>query len=76
MTEELDIIEYLERVKEESKRVLNQFIEESDEAYKHYPTIEKYREYVMLSTNIEKVRIYDLALYDLTKLLLENLKDE
>ena len=30
MTEELDIIEYLERVKEESKRVLNQFIEESD----------------------------------------------
>jgi len=61
-------------VHDSSKEYLEDWLEEDDEAKEHYPTIDEYSDAVSNLGEMLHVRIYDLALYELTQRIIEKLK--
>ena len=66
-----ELLEELKEVNKESKEYLESFLREDSQASKHFPTIYEYDNVVATLDDLFEVRIYDLALYNLTKKLLE-----
>ena len=69
-----DIYLELKEINEGSKEYLDEFLKESEEAQEHYPTIEEYDNCVLQSDDLYHVRIYDLALYNITKELVSRIE--
>ena len=69
-----EIIELLEEIKTTSKEYLHEYLENDEEAKEHFPTINEYNNCVDQLDDLFEVRIYDLALYNLSKRLLSKLK--
>ena len=70
-----EIIKYLKDHKESSEEYLKEWLDNDEEAQEHYPTIEDYDNVVAeLGSEMFYVRIYDLAIYNLSRHLLNKLK--
>ena len=69
-----ELIEFLEESNKTSKEYLEEYLKENEEAQEHFPTIEDYDNCVAQLSNMFEVRIYDLAVYNLTNSLLIQLK--
>ena len=69
-----EIIELLEEHNKEAKEFLEEYLENNEEAKEHFPTIEEYDNCVASLDQMFQVRIYDLAIYNLTNSLLSELK--
>ena len=69
-----EIIELLEEYNKDSKEYLEEYLEKDEEAKQHFPTIEEYDDCVASLDEMFEVRIYDLAIYNLTNTLLNKLK--
>jgi len=69
-----EIIELLEEHNKEAKEFLEEYLENNEEAKEHFPTIEEYEDCVVSLDEMFEVRIYDLAIYNLTNTLLNKLK--
>jgi len=70
-----EIIELLEEYNKDSKEYLEKYLEKDEEAKQHFPTIEEYDDCVASLDEMFEVRIYDLAVYNLTNTLLSKLKE-
>ena len=68
------IIELLEEHNKEAKEFLVDYLEKDEEAKQHFSTIEEYDDCVASLDEMFQVRIYDLAIYNLTNSLLNELK--
>ena len=69
-----EIIELLEEHNKESREFLEEYLENNEEAKEHFSTIEEYDNCVASLDEMFQVRIYDLAIYNLSKSLLSELK--
>jgi len=69
-----EIIELLEEHNKEAKEFLEDYLENNEEAKEHFPTIEEYEDCVVSLDEMFQIRIYDLAIYNLSKSLLNRLK--
>ena len=69
-----EIIELLEEHNKEAKEFLEEYLEKDEEARQHFSTIEEYDDCVASLDEMFEVRIYDLAIYNLTNTLLNKLK--
>ena len=69
-----EIIELLEEHNKESREFLEEYLENNEEAKEHFSTIEEYDNCVASLDEMFQVRIYDLAIYNLTNSLLNELK--
>jgi len=69
-----EIIELLEEHNKESREFLEDYLEKDEEAKQHFSTIEEYDDCVASLDEMFQVRIYDLAIYNLTNSLLNELK--
>ena len=69
-----EIIELLEEHNKEAKEFLVDYLEKDEEAKQHFLTIEEYDDCVASLDEMFQVRIYDLAIYNLTNSLLNELK--
>ena len=69
-----EIIELLEEYNKDSKEYLEEYLKDDKEAQQHFPTIEEYDNCVASLDEMFEVRIYDLAIYNLTNNLLSELK--
>jgi len=69
-----EIIELLEEHNKESREFLEEYLENNEEAKEHFSTIEEYDDCVASLDEMFQVRIYDLAIYNLTNSLLNELK--
>ena len=69
-----EIIELLEEHNKEAREFLEEYLENNEEAKEHFPTIEEYEDCVVSLDEMFEVRIYDLAIYNITNNLLEQLK--
>jgi len=75
MNKEKEIIKYLKDQKESSEEYLKEWLDNDEEAQEHYPTIEDYDNVVAgLGSEMFYIRIYDLAIYNLSRHLLNKLK--
>ena len=69
-----ELIKLLEESNKTSKEYLEEYLKEDEEAQEHFPTIEDYDNCVSQLDNLFEVRIYDLAIYNITNSLLVQLK--
>ena len=69
-----EIIELLEEHNKTSKEYLEEYLKDDEEAQQHFPTIEDYDNCVAQLDDQFEVRIYDLAIYNITNSLLSELK--
>ena len=69
-----EIIELLEEHNEEAKEFLVDYLEKDEEAKQYFSTIEEYDDCVSSLSEMFQIRIYDLAIYNLTNSLLSELK--
>ena len=68
------LIKILEEYNQNSKEYLEEYLEQDEEAQQYFPTIEEYDDCVAQLDNMFEIRIYDLAIYNITNNLLEQLK--
>ena len=68
------LIELLEEYNKDSKEYLEEYLKNDVEAQQHFPTIEEYDDCVSQLNNLFEIRIYDLAIYNITNYLLNELK--
>ena len=68
------LIELLEEYNKDSKEYLEEYLKEDEEAQQYFPTIQEYDDCVAQLDNMFEIRIYDLAVYNITNNLLEQLK--
>ena len=68
------LIKTLEEYNKDSKEYLEEYLKEDEEAQQYFPTIEEYDDCVAQLDNMFEVRIYDLAVYNITNNLLNELK--
>ena len=68
------LIELLEEYNQNSKEYLEEYLEQDEEAKQYFPTIEEYDDCVAQLDNMFEIRIYDLAIYNITNNLLNELK--
>ena len=68
-----ELIKYLKDQKETSEEYLEEYLKEDEEAQQYFPTIEEYDDCVAQLDNMFEIRIYDLAVYNITNNLLEQL---
>ena len=68
------LIEILEEYNKESKEYLEEYLKEDEEAQEYFPTIEDYDNCVSQLDDLFEIRIYDLAIYNITNELLYKLK--
>ena len=66
-----ELIKELEYLNKEAKEYLDEYLENNDDEVK---TIDEYQECFGYLDDLFQVRIYDLAQYNITKTLLEELK--
>ena len=69
-----EIIELLKEHNKEAKEYLEEYLEKNEEAKQHFPTIGEYDNCVASLDEMFEVRIYDLAIYNITNSLLSELK--
>ena len=69
-----EIIELLEEHNKEAKEFLEDYLEKDEEAKQYFSTIEEYDDCVSSLNEMFQIRIYDLAIYNLSKSLLNELK--
>ena len=69
-----EIIELLEEYNKETKEYLEEWLKNDEEAQEHYPTIDDYDNVISSLGEMFYVKIYDLAVYNLSKSLLNKLK--
>ena len=69
-----EIIELLKEYNKDSKVYLEEYLKDDEEAQQHFPTIEDYDNCVAQLDDKFEVRIYDLAIYNITNSLLKELK--
>jgi len=65
-----ELIKELEELRKDSKEYLEEFLKESDEAQEHYPTIDEYDNVISGLGELFYMRIYDLAIYNVTNRLI------
>ena len=58
---------------EVSKEYLEEYLKSDEEAKLHFPTIEEYDDCVSQLDDMFQVRIYDLAIYNITNYFLKEL---
>ena len=75
MSKMKELLEELEECKKESKEYLEDFLDNDDEAQEHYPTIDDYDNCISSVGEMFYMRIYDLALYNFSKRLLNKFKE-
>ena len=63
------VIELLEESNKTSKEYLEEYLKDDEEAQQHFPTIEDYDNCVAQLDDQFEVRIYDLAIYNITNSL-------
>ena len=68
------LIKLLEEYNKDSKEYLEEYLKEDEEAQQYFPTIQEYDDCVAQLDNMFEIRIYDLAVYNITNNLLEQLK--
>ena len=68
------LIKILEEYNKDSKEYLEEYLREDEEAQQYFPTIEEYDDCVAQLDNMFEIRIYDLAVYNITNNLLNELK--
>ena len=68
------LIELLEESNKTSKEYLEEYLKEDEEAQQYFSTIEEYDDCVAQLDNMFEIRIYDLAIYNITNSLLKELK--
>jgi len=56
-----------------SKEYLEEYLRNDEEAQQYFPTIEEYDDCVSQLDNLFEIRIYDLAIYNITNYLLKEL---
>jgi len=56
-----------------SKEYLEEYLRNDEEAQQYFPTIEEYDDVVSQLDNLFEIRIYDLAIYNITNYLLKEL---
>jgi len=56
-----------------SKEYLEEYLKNDEEAQQYFPTIEEYDDCVSQLDNLFEIRIYDLAIYNITNYLLKEL---
>ena len=66
-----ELIKELEYLNKEAKEYLDEYLENNDDEVK---TIDEYQECFGYLDDLFQIRIYDLAQYNITKMLLEELK--
>ena len=60
------LIKILEEYNQNSKEYLEEYLEQDEEAKQYFPTIEEYDDCVAQLDNMFEIRIYDLAIYNIT----------
>tara|TARA_A100001515_G_C4483965_1_gene181023 strand:+ start:449 stop:673 length:225 start_codon:yes stop_codon:yes gene_type:complete len=68
------LIKLLEEYNQDSKEYLEEYLKNDEEAQQYFPTIDEYDDCVAQLDNMFEIRIYDLAVYNITNNLLEQLK--
>ena len=68
------LIKLLEEHNENSKEYLEKYLKNDTEAQEYFPTIEEYDGCVSQLDDLFQIRIYDLAIYNITNYLLNELK--
>ena len=68
------LIKLLEEYNQDSKEYLEEYLEQDEEAQQYFPTIQEYDDCVAQLDNMFEIRIYDLAIYNITNNLLNELK--
>ena len=68
------LIKLLEEYNQDSKQYLEEYLKNDEEAQQYFPTIDEYDDCVAQLDNMFEIRIYDLAVYNITNNLLEQLK--
>ena len=68
------LIKILEEYNKDSKEYLEEYLKNDEEAQQYFPTIDKYDNCVSQLDNMFEIRIYDLAIYNITNNLLNELK--
>ena len=71
-----ELLEELVELQIDAKEYLEEFINESEEAQEHYPTIQEYDYSVSSLDDLYSSRIYDLAIYNLTSRLINKYKND
>ena len=69
-----ELLEELVELQIDAKEYLEEFLQESEEAQEHYPTIDDYDNSVSSIGDVYSSRIYDLAVYNLTSRLINKYK--
>ena len=64
----------LEEHNKTSKEYLEEYLRNNEEARQYFPTIEEYDGCVSQLDDLFQIRIYDLAIYNITNYLLNELK--
>ena len=65
-----ELIEELEELRKDSKEYLEEFLKEDEEAQRYYSTIDEYDDCIGQLSEEFYVRIYDLAIYNVTNRLI------
>jgi len=65
-----ELIKELEELRKDSKEYLEEFLKEDEEAQKYYPTIDEYDGCISQLSEKFYIRIYDLAIYNVTNRLI------
>ena len=68
------LIKLLEEYNQDSKQYLEEYLKNDEEAQQYFPTIDEYDDCVAQLDNMFEIRIYDLAIYNITNNLLNELK--
>ena len=68
------LIKLLEEYNQDSKEYLEEYLKNDEEAQQYFPTIDEYDDCVAQLDNMFEIRIYDLAVYNITNNLLNELK--
>ena len=71
MSKMKELLKELKECKKDSKEYLEDWLKDDMEAQEHYPTIDDYDNVVSNVGEIFYSRIYDLAIYNITKRLLD-----
>ena len=70
-----EIYAELKEINKDSKEYLEEWLKDDEEAKEHYPTIEDYDNVISSLGEMFYVRIYDLALYNITNRLINKIDE-
>ena len=70
-----EVYKELKEINKDSKEYLEEWLKDDEEAKEHYPTIEDYDNVISSLGEMFYVRIYDLALYNITNRLINKIDE-